>query len=817
MRIPGIPQSRMTAAVGGAALAGLLLALTLGHPSATRIHTWPWALLAALYWMIPVAVAIAAMPSGLRTAWPNRALPAGLVLLAAAAVGSALLSPFPAASLVRIWPTLGGIALCGLLHHWLSQPGGNRTVLLSHALGLTGAVVILVSAAGWCGWRWPPPWGVRNEVPFGHSIYTAGFTVLVLPWLACAAWRNRGTARIAWATIALVAFIVLLSTSSRGGVIAFGSAATAVAVLVLLRAQGTPGRKAAIAGAFVVLAGSAILADPRLRALVRERSWSDVASESNRQRSAMLAAGLTLGRERPWLGWGPGTVPLAYPRVRAALDGGVDNVLQLHNAPIQIWATLGLAGGAALLLLVAGTVHAAWGRVTRHGADRPESLAAAVSLGGYAVFALTDHQFDLPIINAFAAAGVAILGQPGTGTITPQKTPSGNTANLPARRTMLIVGLSSGFVLLAIPLLRDLRARHACESALLAWEEGRTQDWIAGLDRAASLAPGDPWYQHQAAGALMEARGSEQAPDRRAALIREVIRRLEASLRTGVHQEFAYFNLGWLNLEIDQPLSAAAHFIAAARLVPDKGGVYFGLGMALHEAGRNEDAIRAFALEWVSDPLSMSSPAWEIPELEKIRPAVASETLRLFGVLQPRHAPAANAGAWARWWLEGRADGASLAPGFSMEARRFAAALPKVGAAAPVDGNAAWSGIYNAWREPSELSGFLRAAGGNAAFAHALQQRALRLRDSFHAFLTAPAGDDPALIRTFRRQRTGYGVLALHPEGPPLGDAYIIQENRVAREFAARLLPPKGWLPGRHLLALLPEVSMPQRGAAANE
>jgi hypothetical protein len=60
------------------------------------------------------------------------------------------------------------------------------------------------------------------------------------------------------------------------------------------------------------------------------------------------------------------------------------------------------------------------------------------------------------------------------------------------------------------------------------------------------------------------------------------------------------------------------------------------------------------------------------------------------------------------------------------------------------------------------------------------------------------------LVRTYRRTRTGYGVLALHPDGPPLADFYIVQENRVATDFAAGLFPPKGWLPGRFLLAWLP-------------
>jgi hypothetical protein len=59
-------------------------------------------------------------------------------------------------------------------------------------------------------------------------------------------------------------------------------------------------------------------------------------------------------------------------------------------------------------------------------------------------------------------------------------------------------------------------------------------------------------------------------------------------------------------------------------------------------------------------------------------------------------------------------------------------------------------------------------------------------------------------VRTYRRSRTGYGVLARHPDGPLLTDAYFVQENRVVTEFASGLFPPKGWVPGRFLLALLP-------------
>jgi hypothetical protein len=107
--------------------------------------------------------------------------------------------------------------------------------------------------------------------------------------------------------------------------------------------------------------------------------------------------------------------------------------------------------------------------------------------------------------------------------------------------------------------------------------------------------------------------------------------------------------------------------------------------------------------------------------------------------------------------------------------------------------------------DPRSQRPFLPAAQGDRAFAATLARRAHLYRDDFLQFLAAPTGDEPALLRTSRRQRIGYGMLALHPEGPPLHDLYVVQENRVLADFAAGLFPAKGWLPGRFLLARLPE------------
>jgi hypothetical protein len=426
----------------------------------------------------------------------------------------------------------------------------------------------------------------------------------------------------------------------------------------------------------------------------------------------------------------------------------------------------------------------------------PAVLAAAASLAGYAVFMLTDHQLDLPAMVALVAIALALLTAHGA----------------PARESSLatgprIVAVVHVVALLASPLYalgRDLLARRTYEQGVVAWEEKDTPAFVKALDRAAALTPYDPFFRHHAANQLLAVREAMPDPSGQHELLRAASSRFEASLQTKVHEELAHFNLGWLKLDLADPAAAARHFIAAARLVPDKGGVYFGLGLALQAAGKPEGAVRAFALEWINDPRSLTSPAWEIPVLAPLRPAVQAETLKLYAQLRARDPQAARAEAWTRWWLGEPAATADLGQGFTAQAEAFARALPAIASRQAVHDDAAWAGLYAAWLQADSAGTWQQVAPRDPTYAAALQRRALAHREDFRAFLAAPIGEEARLARTYRRQRTGYGVLALHPDGPPITDVYIVQDNRIVADFAAGLFPPKGWLPGRFLLALLP-------------
>jgi hypothetical protein len=241
------------------------------------------------------------------------------------------------------------------------------------------------------------------------------------------------------------------------------------------------------------------------------------------------------------------------------LDGGAENVLQLHSAPAQVWADF---GGIGLVLALAFAVLAA-----RRLRVQPP---AVIALAGYGVFSLFDWQLDVPVF-AFAVAVLAAVVAPEP----PAATPRGAARGVGA------------FALLGLALVVALGRRDPAPELNV---------------RALALAPGPN-------------------DDARA------ITWLRESLALNPDQEIAHFNLGWL-LIVRDPAAAEKHFDRAARLVPDKGGVYFGLGLARLNQGRTDAAAAAFALECLNDPAFLTSPWWRDPTIATTRDAARTSFTR---------------------------------------------------------------------------------------------------------------------------------------------------------------------------------------------
>ncbi len=553
------PAPTLVGALWAAGLGGLA-AITLASPGATRMHVWPWSLAYAIALAAPAAIVI------LRAFDPVRplVLPARGWLLTAilGAVGivlSALASPYREQALLGSAPLLGGIAFFFAVFDAVHGTADTSEVRREKILGFTAAALALPAAVGLALWlSWWPEIGARaaianrNAYPLGHSNYTAGIALLLLPvGLALASRASKRTFGLATTALAVA---LLFSSGSRGGVV--GLAVLAGGGLLFLR---WPWRKKLLLALALGAVGAAfIAANPRTRAMFERPDPAAAPNLSNVQRAAMFTAGWQMGRDRPLLGWGPGTTPLAFPRYRAGLDGGVENALQLHSAPAQLWAELGALGlAAALAVLVL---------VARSARTQP---AAAITLAGYAAFSLFDWQLDVPVFTYTIAAFAALLAAPSD--------------HAPSRITLSrTVGVFS-LVALALVVLF-----------------GRRDPTPEINVRALALA-------------------TTRSPDSEA----RAVALLRTSLALNPDQEITHFNLGWL-LVTSEPVMAEKHFLSAAHLVPDKGGVYFGLGLARLNQGQRDPAAHAFALECVNDPAFATSPWWRDPAIAATRDATAA-------------------------------------------------------------------------------------------------------------------------------------------------------------------------------------------------
>jgi len=622
-----------------------LLAVSVASPSSTRLETWPWAAFVALGWLLPVAVALTRFVRERPCSCFGGLLDDGLALLALAGTASALASPVSGAVLPHLLPMLGTCALPFALLPALRPDRASLTWRISAILliAILGASLLLWLSP-WHGLRLPDS---RNDQPFGHGNITGSVAVLAATWLAAGAVREQGRNRRLFIFGAVLAAATGVSSESRGAVLALAAAGATAAAIVLL----SRGRRLLFALLVVILAVGAVASNARMRGLVLHGRWSADARESNDQRTAMLVGGLRLGAERPLLGWGPGSVPHVFPRVRGDLPGTADNVLQLHNSAVQLWATLGAAGLLAGLFIAADLALR-----LRSSGWPPERIALLSGLAGAATVMLFDHPFATPVFAVLAAAHLAAFATAHT----PDPAPAANSDSEPdhdptqeklarkRRRQILACGIAA-----LIPALyattRDLAARRAYDRALDRAERGDAAGYAAGLRQAGALAPSDPYYPHLLASWLATGHplGDTQArsPDEAAALLRQ-------TLATNPDLEYAHYNLGWL-LITTHPDEAAGHFLRAARLAPRRGEVYFGLGCARLNLGDVNGAGRAFAAEWLLNPAFAWSPVWRQSPFDALKPrvhALAAAAVRARGddPWRDLQTPAATGAAYRR-------------------------------------------------------------------------------------------------------------------------------------------------------------------------
>lgn len=764
--------------------ASALLVFAVVPRGATVIYTWPAAFYAQLLCLAPLVVAaLAVLRGGLweRPGWGARL---ALGLPALVLVASALASRLPRFSLEAALPPLFGLGVAWLVAGLAARHGARVAtgiaalagagVVASTVLYLPGFAASLADE-GWAGWARILV-EARNPHPGGHWNYTGGYALLALPWLAAAALgARRGWRAVWWCAVAAGVF-ALVTSGSRGAVLgAAAGAATALALLAAAR-RWRPWMYAAAGGGALAALALLAFANPRLRALAADPASLFTPAEGDVQRLAMLEAGWLLLQRAPWLGHGPGLVPLAYPEVRDRLPGGVESAYQLHAAPVHVAAETGLAGVASCLAFPIVAL-AAWRRRVRADGAAAWTRAAAAGLAGYGVFALTDYQFHALAHAALcgALAGWLLAPAPGGG-----------------RPAVFAVWLPPvGAALAALVLVPGWRARAALADAWFAEPPAR----LEALERAADLAPWNPHLWNHAGFEAARMAGETDDAARRAALEERAARLLRRSLERASAQEPVHAALGWLELGRD-PGASAAHFRAALRLLPDRPTLHVGLALASARLGERDNAARFLALEAVADPAfhallpsladALGVPAFQVDrELRLAWGTVASSP----DVPLWRRPVLDYAGAFSLWWRTGELPSAEALEGAPPLAARFFADAPlreRLDAAYPEPVRWLQGASYGAQTEPPAALSAAAAAGARARLAS---------RAGFLDLLRQPAPDGAGVVGS-TALRGHFAIFWRNLDGPGYLDLAPRTFDAFSVEVAGFLFPPRGTVPG---------------------
>lgn len=287
----------------------------------------------------------------------------------------------------------------------------------------------------------------RWNVHYADHNAAGSYYAMALLIGAALAWRERGTARAAWAAGTAVIALGLWLTSSRVALLAV----PAVIAAAFLMPQLAKGRAALLRVAAIAAAACAILV--MIAVMLPQRGIQKGVGEATGVRIGLIQTGLRMIRAHPVFGIGLGEF---YQRTaefstadlirRFPVVASGENA---HNNIVQVAAELGIAGGIFFTWLVVAALVAATRRALTAG-DRFLLLVAA-GVGAFALTMLGGHPLLIPEPGYmfWAMAGIA-AGHPPSPRLRRAGSPSpglggrGEAEGDPGhgtRRTLLAVGL----------------------------------------------------------------------------------------------------------------------------------------------------------------------------------------------------------------------------------------------------------------------------------------------------------------------------------------------------------------------------------------
>ncbi len=809
---------------------GILFAvLSLSPNGATRIYLWPWSFYTQVLMVVPLGVLFV---SGLSHNRPrvldSVARNLSILLVLGFLLVSSILSTYWRQSIEAfLLPLFGvGVFYVSIDLMGLKDDEGveRRFKRLTYLLGGFFGVFLIVSFVSWglelvgistrldvrnelLGERF---FGFdisafRNERPLGHSNYTAGMAVLMLPWFASLAWFNKGMYRVTCVVLFLLSLFLLWSTGSRGGLLGLG--VSLISLVVLLVESGKIGRKWVGLWVFGSIIAVAVIgaSSGRVRSLVSDFSNTGMLNSGDVQRTSMVQAGWEMGKDRLWTGNGLGTVSRVYPEYRSGVTGGVESALQLHSLPVQVWATLGLPGVVALL---ASFIYLGWciSRGLRKAGDGGGAHCAfwgsSISLIGYLAFSLTDYQLDIPLFVGILAMNAAIVCW-----VASERNSSVKGSYV------LSGGVGIVLVVLAVVLYPSIHSRATFASGVNSWYAGEYEQSRRLVEETMESAPWEAFYLNQAA--FMVLGEKVASPVEGSSNEKEAVELLRLSLQANPHQEICHFNLAWMLLDTNLE-GAIYHFGEANRLVPGKSGINFGLGLCYLRKGELAASYRYFALEWLNDPSFAMAPIWSHPSFMEHRPKIFEEEARWVAqwredgrlsehiIRQIEYVAALHL-----WWYGDDTQIDRLIETGGESAQVLFETI-KMGEEPSIESmrQFGWMNLYRAWKLEEEEGKegnvaqnlgreLLKRYSGGEYGARMRGVESLLSQDfsTFEQLLRSPEGTRPPVSKSYHRTRTAYGILFKNMDGINVVDRYRVEENGIFYDFLRPTIPYRGYIP----------------------
>jgi putative inorganic carbon (HCO3(-)) transporter len=346
--------------------------------SSSRLDLTAFVLLAAGLGLIQfdiraeILLGLAGILWGVMT-WRERTLPAvpafftPLVVLAAVTALSAAVAVHPLDSFLRLKQLLLYLIVPLTMRVARGRRAGtivDTIIALGSAAAVIGVIQYVTTDAAL----------VINNRPHGmlghYMTYSGVLMLVVCAVVARLLFRER---EWVWPAVALPALLVALAATLSRNV----WVGTAVAIGAILAAR----RRVLLLAIPVVLIVGSVIAP----ASVRTRAFSafDPNDPSNRDRIAMLKAGVAMIKDHPVFGVGPNMVPQVYLQYRTA-DAveraeatGPETRSHLHNVPMQIAAERGLIALGVFFWFVVVVARDLWRRMQ-------QGPAPAVAAAGFA-------------------------------------------------------------------------------------------------------------------------------------------------------------------------------------------------------------------------------------------------------------------------------------------------------------------------------------------------------------------------------------------------------------------------------------------------